>query len=369
MKANPMRVLCFPKEGGNPYLNQLSSHLEAAGLRVDEFSFPRAFTRRYDVLHVHWPDTHLWSRSWWRSLGKHIRLGLLCAWLHLRRTRIVWTLHNLRAHEKNHWIGARLFPLWFPRAVTDVIALTPTGLNLARDLYPALRRKPAAIIPHGHYRDIFPPPPSREASREALGLPRAPFTFLFFGSIRGYKNVPRLLAAFRELPGADVQLVVAGEPVVGMRAADIRAAAGGDPRVHLHLRHIPDEDVPTFFGAADLVVAPFSEVLNSGSVMLALSLNRPVLAPRVGALPDLERAVGARWLRLYDGEIAAPVLAAARAELERNGRDEAVDLTAFSWPAIAAATVGVYRRSRGDVTSAAGASAESMPATPSTAGS
>ena len=23
--------------------------------------------RRYDVVHIHWPDTHLWSRSWWRS--------------------------------------------------------------------------------------------------------------------------------------------------------------------------------------------------------------------------------------------------------------------------------------------------------------
>src|SRR5690606_17692662 len=110
MKAKPMRVLCFPKEGENPYLNQLSSRLEAAGLQVDEFSFPRAFTRRYDVVHMHWPDTHLWSVSWWRSLGKHIRLGLLCAWLRLRRTRIVWTLHNLHTHEKDHWIGATLFP-------------------------------------------------------------------------------------------------------------------------------------------------------------------------------------------------------------------------------------------------------------------
>jgi beta-1,4-mannosyltransferase len=348
MNDKPMRVLCFPKEGGNPYLNQLSSHLEATGLQVDEFSYPRAFFRRYDVVHIHWPDTHLWSRSWWRSFGKHVRLGLLCALLHLRRTRIIWTLHNLHTHEKDHWIGARLFPAWFPRACTDVISLTGTGLELARLTHPALRRKSAAIIPHGHYRDIFPPPLERSTARAILGLAPDRFTFLFFGSIRRYKNVPHLLDVFRRTTGHDVQLLVAGEPVVGMRAEEIEEAAQGDPRVYLHLRHIPDAEVPTYLGAADLVVAPFSEVLNSGSMMLALSQNRPVLAPRVGALPELERAVGRRWVRLYEGPLQVATLEEARREMARTSREETVDLSAFAWPDIAAATVALYRRRPSD---------------------
>lgn len=337
-----MRVLCFPKEGENPYLNQLSSRLEAAGLQVDEFSFPRAFTRRYDVVHMHWPDTHLWSVSWWRSLGKHIRLGLLCAWLRLRRTRIVWTLHNLHTHEKDHWIGATLFPRWFPRAITDVIALTPTGLELARRKFPALARKRSALIPHGHYRDVFPPAAPHDVSRARLGLERNRFTILFLGSIRRYKNVPVLIDAFRRLPDTDVQLVIAGQPVVGMRAEEIEAAAQGDPRVHLHLRLIPEAEMPYFYGAADLVVAPFSDILNSGSVLLALSMNRPVLAPRLGALPDLERVVGSRWLRLYDGELEPRMLTEARTRVARPDLGETVNLSRFDWPEIAQATIALY---------------------------
>jgi beta-1,4-mannosyltransferase len=348
-RRSPVRVLCFPKQGGNAYLNQLSSHLEAAGLQVDEFSFPRAFTRRYDVLHIHWPETHLRSPSWWRALGKHLRLGLLFVLLRLRGTRIVWMLHNLRSHDRNHWIGAFLFPRWFPRLCTHVIALTPSGLELAHMIHPALRHKPAAIIPHGHYRDVYPQPPSRKDCRAALGVPPEPFTFVYFGYIRRYKNVALLAEVFRRLRDSGVQLIIAGEPVVGMRAEDVETAAQKDSRIHLFLRHIRDDEVPTFLGAADLVVTPFSEVLNSGSVMLALSMNRPVLAPRVGALPDLERIVGRRWLRLYEGVLDAPILARARADFAQRAPHETVDLSAFDWPAIASATVELYTRPRHSV--------------------
>lgn len=344
MRGNDLRVLSFPKEGENPYLNQLAGHLERAGVVVDEFSFPRAFSRRYDVVHLHWPDTHLWSESWWRSLGKHIRLATLCLWLRLRRTRIVWTLHNLQTHEKDHWIGATLFPRWFPRACTDVIALSPSGLALLRQRYPALRRVRAAIVPHGHYRDIFPPPVERRAARRALGLEPDRTTFVFFGSIRRYKNVPKLIEAFRRLQGDDVQLVIAGQPVVTMRAGEVTAVAQGDPRVYLNLRHIRDSEIPVFLGAADLVVTPFADVLNSGSVMLALSLNRPVLAPRLGALPDLARVVGERWLQLYDGTLEAGTLARAGKAVAAFGPEEAVDLSSHDWPEITRATLAVYRQ-------------------------
>lgn len=342
MSSVSLRVLSFPKQGENPYLNQLSGHLERAGVVVDEFSFPRAFSRRYDVVHLHWPDTHLWSESWWRSLGKHIRLGALCLWLRLRRTRIVWTLHNLQTHEKDHWIGAMLFPRWFPRAVTDVIALSPSGLAMMRHRHPALRRVRAAIVPHGHYRDTFPPALERAAARRALGLDPGRTTYVFFGSIRRYKNVPKLIETFRRLEGEGAQLVIAGQPVVNMRAGEVTAAAQGDPRVYLFLRHIREEEIPTFIGAADLVVTPFAEVLNSGSVMLALSLGRPVLAPRLGALPDLVRAVGRRWLQLYDGPLEARTLERAGAAAATIGPDESPDLSPYDWPEITRATIAVY---------------------------
>jgi glycosyltransferase involved in cell wall biosynthesis len=337
-----LRVLAFPKSGENAYLGTLSKKLEAGGATVDNFDFWRAFFGSYDVVHMHWPDTHLRTHSWWRAIGKHARLALLCLVLRARGTRVVWMMHNLKPHEKDHWISTALFPLWFPQFCTHVMALTANGLNSARLLYPSLRRKPAIVVPHGHYREAYPTVPSRAAARKELGLADDRFTFVFFGNIRRYKNVPLLIKTFRQVPGQDVQLVVAGLPVLGMQADDLRALAAGDDRIHLHLTFIPDEKLPLYLGAADQVVLPFDSILNSGSVLLALSFNRTVLAPRLGALPEIEAQVGPRWLQLYDGELTPQLLMQARANAA-PAENEQADLSAFDWDAIAAATLDFYR--------------------------
>lgn len=347
-----LRVLAFPKAGGNTYLGSFSRSLEAGGARVDDFNFWRAFFGSYDVVHIHWPDTHLRTHSWWRAIAKHARLALLCLVLRARGTRIIWMMHNLKPHEKDHWISSALFPLWFPRLCTHVIALTAHGLHAARQLYPALRSKPAAIVPHGHYREVYRDLPTRAAARHQLGLAADSFTFLYFGNIRRYKNVPLLIRTFRQLPERDVQLVVAGLPVLGMQAQELQALAAGDDRIHLHLRFIPDGEVALHLAAADKVVLPFHGILNSGSVLLALSLNRAVMAPRLGALPEIESEVGSRWLQLYDGELTPRLLLQARRDMAAPAEHEQPDLSAFDWDAIARTTLEFYRSRRADAAAA-----------------
>jgi len=251
-------------------------------------------------------------------------------------------MHNLEPHEQNHWLSNWLFARWFPRSCTHAIALSQNALHLAQRLYPALKQKRIAVIPHGHYREPGKVVWSRRESREALQLPQRACTLLFFGGIRPYKNVPALLAAFRQVPGEHIQLVIAGLPALGVTAEELQQLAELDPRVSLHLRFISEADVPKFLGAADLVVLPFHSILNSGSVLLALSHDRAVLAPRLGALPEIQAHVGASWLRLYEGDISAAVLAAA----VRDGappEDERPDLAAFDWQPIAERTMEFYR--------------------------
>jgi beta-1,4-mannosyltransferase len=338
--AAPLRVLMFPKHGDNPYLRSLCKSLELRGVQVEDFSFGRALSQHYDVLHIHWPDLHLHARSSLRAMAKHARLALLFAFMRLRKTRIVWTLHNLKPHERHVRLGELLFPIWFPRLCTHVIALSNSGLESARELYPALRDKAAAVIPHGHYRDAYGSPLPRASCRQQLGLKNC-FTFLFFGNIRPYKNVPRLIEAFKALPGQDVQLVIAGEPGKMIRADELRQLAAGDDRIHLRLEFVPDEKVPLYIGASDVVVLPFESILNSGSVFLALSFNRAALAPRLGSLPEIQSQLGERWLALYEGALTTQHLLQA---IDRGGagESETVDLSFYDWDAIGQQTLELY---------------------------
>jgi hypothetical protein len=82
------------------------------------------------------------------------------------------------------------------------------------------------------------------------------------------------------------------------------------PHVVLDFRSIPldDAELEAAIDGADAVVLPYKTIMNSGSALLALSRNRPVLAPNVGSLPEVRECVGADWLYLYDGDFREEVL-------------------------------------------------------------
>jgi len=331
-------VLMFPKHSDNPYLNTLSERLERRGARVDDFTFARAVNGRYDVVHIHWPDLHLHARSSWRSVGKQARLALVMMYLRARGTRIVWTVHNLKPHERHHSLPERLFPLWYPRLCTHVIAMTAHGLAAAQQEFPSLKRKVAAVIPHGHYREAYPRAERRSDARAKLDL-QDRFTFLFFGNIRPYKNVPGLIAAFRALPHDAVQLLIVGQPQK-MDIDALQQSVADDPRIRLRLEFVTDRDVPLYMGAADVVVLPFDSILNSGSMLLALSFNRAVLAPRIGSLPEIQSKVGARWVTLYDAPLSQEHLIEAMRQDVSD--DLQADLAAFDWDAVIQQTLDLY---------------------------
>lgn len=334
------RVLMFPKHSNNPYLNTLSERLERAGARVDDFTFARAFQHRYDVLHIHWPDLHLHARNSLRGLIKQLRLALVFAIVRLRKGRVVWTVHNLKPHERHHSLPERFFPLWFPRLCSHVIAMTASSLAAARQMYPSLKRKACAIIPHGDYRSAYPPAPSRAEARAQLGL-RERFTLLFLGNIRPYKNVPALVNAFRALPHRDIQLLIVGQPGMKMDVDDLMQAIGEDERIRLRLEFVSEREVPLYMGAADRVVLPFDSILNSGSVLLALSFNRAVIAPRMGSLPEIQQRVGPRWLSLYEGALSPQHLESAL-QADAIREHEVADLAAFDWDLITRQTLSFY---------------------------
>jgi hypothetical protein len=79
--------------------------------------------------------------------------------------------------------------------------------------------------------------------------------------------------------------------------------------------------------------------------MLALSLNRSVLAPNLGALPELQAHVGARWLDLYQGAFGPEHLQRAMRDGATPEEHERVDLSMFDWEVIGHSALHFYRHS------------------------
>ena len=333
------------------YVRMLARAVEAAdpGLAVARFRPAAMLTGSAPALwHVHWPESVATSRSASRAAVDTLAFALALRAARRKGTRIVWTAHNIEPHESHRgWAADRLMRSVVER-LDGWISLSRAAVPLAVARFPRLARLPLLVVPHGHFADVYPPAPAIGEARKALGVPVDARVLLFFGNIRAYKNVPGLLRGFRSTQDERLRLIVAGAPHDRDTRRGVDAAAAGDPRITLRLEHIPETDVPLLFGAADGAVLPAERILNSGSILLALSFGVPVLAPDTPVLRELREQVGHSALRLFDSPIdgSALVAFAARLPQDREPIVRQVRLT-HDWKRIGAATASFYRTSIG----------------------
>jgi beta-1,4-mannosyltransferase len=342
----PLRVLAWPGLGAratNPYTWLLCSHLAALGVRVREFTPARALRGGYDVLHIHWPEKALNAESLPGKLaGAAAALAILDA-AHLHGARVAWTAHNAQPHESRYPKLEEWFRSAVVRRVDTVLHPSAAGQQAVEALYPELVRRPHAVVPMGHFRGAYPDAVSREDARAAFGISGGARVVAFLGLVRPYKNVPHLVRTVRALPreAGEVILLVGGAPHTAALADEVREAAGMDPRIRLALGHVADGDIQRYLRAADLVVLPFRDITNSGSALLALSFDRPVLVPALGAMGELRDLAGADWVCTYDKELTPDLLARALDWAVR--RPPGVPrLDALEWPEIARQTLSAY---------------------------
>ena len=348
--STDLRVLASPLSlPAQPYVERLNAALRDAGVEVDGYSSTAVAGGRYAVWHLHWPELFLNEPgSSLRALVTGSRLLVAVARARRRGVAVVWTVHNLAAHDRFHPRLEAAFWRTFTPMVDGTIALSESGRTAALERFPPLRRRPSAVVPLGHYRGAHPATVEREEARGRLGIEPGTGVIGFFGLVRRYKGVPELIRAFRALPADDLVLDVAGPPRTPELADEVRRAADGDPRVHLRLELVPDDEVQLHLAAADLVALPYTSVQNSSAALLALSFDRPVLARDLGALAELRSAVGADWVRLFDGPLTPGELAEALAWARSGARTPTAPLGAFSWPEIADRTVAAYRAALSD---------------------
>ena len=160
------------------------------------------------------------------------------------------------------------------------------------------------MIPHGHYTAWFA---ARQDLRPTAGR------VVFFGTLRPVKGVDRLLEAFRSVTAPGAELRIVGRPQVPEVADVVRAEARRDPRVRVRLEHVDDGDLAEEIRTAQLVVLPYLRMVNSGAVLLALSLGRPILVPDTETNRELRREVGSSWVHLYRGDVTADAIERALA--------------------------------------------------------
>ncbi len=308
----------------NKYIDIVVRSLEREGIDVIGSSL---LPRSAGAVHIHWPE-HLFQPA---SLSGRLGLCRVRARTFLRHIdhvrsmggRLVWTVHNLEPHRQlTGQMGADL--LEFESALLqrlDVFAsLTDAGVALARDRIPGLRKVPAIVARHPHYRSIehgrTPP-----FCRSVLGLSEEAWVIGIIGVASRYKGVIALAEAFSGSRDPRLRLFVAGAADVTDRLL-LGSLAAKDPRIVLRFEHLSDAQVVGLHRLVD-AVAFNGGGLNSGSIVMALSQNLPLIAPMSAVNAEMARLVGPEWTALFTPPLSSEGFQAA-VETLRSGRRESV---------------------------------------------
>jgi beta-1,4-mannosyltransferase len=329
----------------NPYTWLLCSNLKTIGVEVEEFSGKSVLLKRYDIIHLNWPvETIVRNPSWIVAAARMLLLVLILHLAKQRGTKIVWTIHDEAPHVLLHRNLAEIFQSFLYKRTDAFIHLCETSVESAKENKFCTYNKLHFIIPHGHYRDIYPSEMSGIDARNFLGIQDGEITLLYLGYISPYKNVPHLIRCFKCLECSNVRLIIAGSPDNEEIKQSILNESETDPRILTILRYIKDDELQIFFKAADQVVIPFKNILNSGSVLLALSFDKPVLVPDMGAMPEWQQQLGEDWVTLFKDEITAEVLEEVVVKLRDNRYPKRSPIQHLNWNMIARKTLNVYRK-------------------------
>ena len=292
--------------------------------------------RPVDLVHVQWAMLPLLDRP---ALGALKGQG----------SRLVLTVHDVEPRDwwRCGWLSER--SIW--RLADRLIVHAPANLvELAgRDRRASAR---VVVVPHGSSLSSHGAPIPRDVARERLGLPVDAEIVLFFGAIKAYKGLDLLIEAFAPVRARRPKalLLIAAEPVEPFAPYErLIAARGLAEAVRARIEFVPDAEVGPYLCAADLVALPYRSTSFSGVLMTAYAYGRAVVVSATGGLSETVLADGT-GLSVPAGDSGA--LAAALETLLANRplreamgeRAAALTTSRYSWDAIAARTIAVYRR-------------------------
>ncbi len=295
-------------------------------------------------LPAHVPCVPLWSvirmsgraiRVWHARRNTEMLMGLLLRHVLRKRLKLVFT----SASQRHHTRYTRLLI----SGMDDVVATSHKSATYLR--------RSSRVIMHGIDAGTFRPPRDRRAHRRSLGLPEN-VTIGCYGRIRRQKGTDVFVDAMLDvLPQhAGVTALVMGRAAHkhGPFLQDLRekvAQAGLRDRI-LFLPEVPVEEMPRWYQALDLLVAPQRWEGFGLTPLEAMACGVPVIATTVGAFDEMvsEGETGSlippgdaeRMRAAVEAALASPATlqrwsAAARRHVEERFRieDEAAALNAL----------------------------------------
>ena len=331
-----IKIACLPVAGiENPYqylmikgLNQNPKLNAFNGVNDRFFGIIRTGLKyKPDYIHFDWIASYYSRRySWLTYLDIPFFLFQMFFLKYILKIKIVWTFHNLYPHtnyQRNLHIRVQRC---FAKYVSVIRIFSEKSLASAMQIL-NMQAEKFHICSEGSYIGYYPNTVSKEDARIYLKIDPFKKVFLFFGLITPYKGILELI---REFKFENSILICAGK-VMDANYFKLLQNAAND-HILFHNQFISAENVQYFFNAADVVVLPFIEIENSGSLILAMGFKKPIIAPATKVIS--ERLQGQEDLLFQAGDLYQKLQLAinlSNTDLESFGENNFTKARKLNW--------------------------------------
>lgn len=252
---------------------------------------------------------------------------------------LLWTIHNGLPHARIFKQAEIDFRRGLAEQVDRIHLHDTAAIEQVTKLYPLPTEK-IRIAAHGHMigaykqgrlQSLFKPGPSRKK----LGLTGTSPIAAVIGQLRPNKGIEDFISA---VPDAPIQALLAGRVTPKASQSDF-AARCRDLGIVFKDGFVPAPHMPALFDLTDMIVLPYRENLTSGSLVLALSMAKPVIVPHLRSFDSMKDKSFASFYTPGDPQSLTAALTgmAHRSDLQTMGQAAKAYIAQFTWDDMAKA--------------------------------
>jgi len=296
-----------------------------------------------DIIHIQWLLFYQFDFLWLRMF-RYILRG--------KNTKIILTAHNVLPHIDGYKYKNILEKVY--SQFDGIIVHSEILKTKMIEIFGVKAKKwSICVIPHGTEDKLFEKVEENILNnyRNKIKLLKSKeHNFLFAGIIHENKGLGVLLKSWGEhinkYPSDKLY-------IIGKTTYNISNELEFIERFHSSIitsfGYKSDEEMLAYYLECDFVVLPYKEASQSGVLMTALSLGKPVIATNVGGFPEVVQAVqGGYIINPNDPDLLSTVINKASSLSEHDlfewGKNiRGKTLKKYSWENIAGLTLNFYR--------------------------
>lgn len=274
-----------------------------------------------------------------------------------KKFKVVATIHDIESFDKYGQEIDQGKYIKFRRAIDQIIVHSDYAKTSLKKYFPDFPERNIHIVPHGDSDFLYNTPIAKEEARKKLGLPADQKLVLFFGQIKKVKGLDVLLRAHAivrdKMPG--VKLLVVGKPwkVEQDEFDAIVKEKNLEKDCILNYAYVPNEIIPYYFAAADIVTLPYREIYSSGVMIRSLDYSAAIISSDLDTFKKIivEGENGVMFRNEDEKDLAEKIMMLLQDEekmkrLRLNAKKTADEK--FSWKMIGGRVNEIYRLALGN---------------------